>query len=154
MRNEESLIQQQCVAWFRIKYPAFATLLFHVPNEGSTSKKSIGSIRKAEGLMAGAPDLILGIMSYYKEGYTSLGIEMKTAKGRQSPSQKRFQSYFEAAGNYYCVVRSFDDFVKIVTKWMEEVPPVQWQKIQDVYKKQQEDDLQLQRAKLQRLTRK
>lgn len=98
MQHEESLIQQQCVAWFRIQYPHLAPLLYHIANEGSTSKAYVGGIRKAEGLVAGVPDLMLNIPARYgKKLYHAFGIEIKTAKGKQSPSQKRFQTYFESA---------------------------------------------------------
>lgn len=65
MQHEESLIQQQCVAWFRIQYPHLAPLLYHIANEGSTSKAYVGGIRKAEGLVAGVPDLMLNIPARY-----------------------------------------------------------------------------------------
>lgn len=47
-RHEESHLQRQCVAWFRLQYPKLARLLFAVPNGGGRSKVEAG-IMKAEG---------------------------------------------------------------------------------------------------------
>lgn len=154
MRNEESLIQRQCVSWFRIQYPSFAKLLYHIPNEGSTSKASIGGIRKAEGLMAGAPDLMLNVPAKYGDKlYHSFGIEMKTAKGRQSPTQRQFQAYFEAAGNHYFIVRSFDEFCARVSEWMNHVPQSVVKAITKAHEAEQKAEQQRAKSKLQRLTK-
>jgi len=40
----------------------------------------------------------------------SVWFEVKTKKGRLSPNQKAFQESVEAAGGYYYVVRSIDEF--------------------------------------------
>jgi len=40
----------------------------------------------------------------------SVWLEVKTKKGRLSPNQKAFQESVEAAGGFYYVVRSIDDF--------------------------------------------
>jgi len=40
----------------------------------------------------------------------SVWFEVKTKKGKLSPNQKAFQESVEAAGGYYYVVRSIDEF--------------------------------------------
>lgn len=155
MQHEESLIQQQCVAWFRIQYPHIAPLLYHIANEGSTSKAYVGGIRKAEGLVAGVPDLMLNIPARYgKKLYHAFGIEMKTAKGKQSPSQKRFQAYFESAGNHYFIVRSFEEFQSRVTEWINHMPKDLAKALVKTHQAQEEASLQAEREKLQRIIKK
>ena len=73
------------------------------------------AIMKAEGMTAGVADMILLVS---KKGYTSLCIEFKTAKGRQTQHQKDWQRIAEIHGNKYVIVRSFDDFVKAITAYL------------------------------------
>lgn len=134
MNYEESKLQRQCVAWFRAQYPQYAMLLTHPANEGNGNRVS-GAIHKAEGTMAGVPDLILflpvlaaslgfDIEDRRELGYIhGLGIELKTAKGRQSQSQQDFQHIFEAAGYSYYIVRSFNEFRSIITNWISWADP-------------------------------
>ena len=116
MRHTESILQRACIQWFRLQYPEYALLCFAVPNGGARSKIE-ASILKAEGVVAGVADLILLVP---RRGYSSLCIEMKTqAKGStQSPSQKRWQHAAESAGNKYVVVRSIEEFIKIVNEYL------------------------------------
>lgn len=123
MNHEESKLQQQCVAWFRAQYPQYAMLLTHPINEGSghsaTDRRRQG-IHKAEGAVAGVPDLILFMPSSYEQDLGcyiwchGLGLELKTEKGRQSQEQKDFQKMFESAGYRYLVIRSLGEFQKAV----------------------------------------
>lgn len=107
MRHQESIIQQNCVKWFRLQYPKLARLLFAVPN-GGARRPIEGKIMKAEGTLAGVSDLIL---LYPSKGFHALCIEMKTEKGRQQPSQKLFQRAVEEMGYKYVICRSFEDFL-------------------------------------------
>lgn len=135
MNHEESRLQQQCVAWFRAQYPQYAMLLTHPINEGSghtaTDRRRQG-IHKAEGAVAGVPDLILFMRSEYRREmpaakmilmgvFHGLGIEFKTPKGRQSQEQKDFQKMFEAAGYRYVIIRSFDEFVEEIDRYIRNV---------------------------------
>lgn len=107
MRHQESIIQQNCVKWFRLQYPKLARLLFAVPN-GGARRPIEGKIMKAEGTLAGVSDLIL---LYPSKGFHALCIEMKTEKGRQQPSQKLFQRAVEEMGYKYVICRSFEGFL-------------------------------------------
>ena len=113
-RHIESQIQRNCKKWFDYQYPQFAPLLFAVPNGGLRGKVE-AAIMKAEGMTAGVSDMILLVS---KKGYTSLCIEFKTAKGRQTQHQKDWQRIAEIHGNKYVIVRSFDDFVKAITAYL------------------------------------
>jgi len=58
----------------------------------------------------GAPDIRCTI------GGRSLAIEVKSATGRQSPEQQRWQAAFEAAGGVYCLARCVDDATSAVRR--------------------------------------
>lgn len=131
IHHRESDLQIRCVKWFRITYPAFAFLLEHPHNEGNGFNRMQQVIANAEGVTKGVADLILHIPT---QDFFSLAIEMKTDKGKQSKEQKIFQRYFEAAGGKYVIVRSFDDFVDLVTKHMDDVTPITWGDVNAVYK--------------------
>ncbi len=116
MRHEESYIQQNCVTWFRLAFPALRLNLFAVPNGGRRNRVE-ACIMKAEGIVAGVSDLIL---LYPACGYHGLCVEMKTEKGRQSDSQKVWQEAVEAQGYRYIVCRSFDEFRAEVSKYIRQ----------------------------------
>lgn len=58
MKHLESNIQRAFVRWFRLQYPEYALNLTSVPNGGLRSKTE-AAIMKAEGMTAGAADLLL-----------------------------------------------------------------------------------------------
>lgn len=135
MKHKEQNLQIKCVRWFRIQHPAFAKLLFHPKNESTTANaRRIGGIAKAEGVVAGVADLILLIPSKCPSEprpvccaptatfFSALAIEMKTESGRQSPEQRTWQQYFEHAGGRYVIIRSFDEFVDVVNRYVCNVP--------------------------------
>lgn len=151
MNHEESKLQQQCVAWFRAQYPQYAMLLVHPINEGSGHSRTDRfrqGIHKAEGAVAGVPDLLLFLPNKteakfeLKDGrdvirtiwFHGLGIEFKTKKGTQSQTQKDFERIFEAAGYIYTVMRSFEEFQIYINNWIKELPHEISGYIIDVYK--------------------
>lgn len=115
MRHEESTIQRNCIAWFRLQYPECRLLLFSVPNGGRRDKVT-AAILKAEGAVAGVADAILLLP---RHGYASLCIEFKTPKGRQSDNQKAWQKAVEENGSKYVVVHSFDEFRKEIENYLK-----------------------------------
>lgn len=113
--DEEHRIQVACVRWFRLKYPHLFARLFAVPNGGRRDGIT-GARLKEEGVLAGVADLILLVPN---AGYHALLIEMKTTKGRQSDTQKRWQQEVCAGGEYkYVVCRSLEEFMKIVEEYL------------------------------------
>lgn len=153
MNHEESKLQQQCVAWFRMQYPQYAMLLTHPANEGNGNRVT-GAIHKAEGTVPGIPDLLLFLPSEYDRLYCGLGLELKTPCGRQSQPQKDFQLMFQAAGYCYIVIRSLAEFRLHVNVWLEHVPEYIRQAVASTSKQLADDDLQRQRDKLQRIIKK
>lgn len=115
-RHLESDLQIRCVQWFRLTYPRLRYLLFSVPNGGLRSLRT-AQILKAEGALAGVSDLILLIA---RGGYGALCIEMKHGRGKQSDHQKTWQAEAERAGNKYVVVRSEEEFMDEVKKYLGE----------------------------------
>jgi len=130
---KEQDTQIRCVKYFRVTYPHLAHLLFHPKNE-EAGGRARAAIAKAEGVQAGVADLMLPVPSRceYKteEGITmnvpvtGLAIEMKDKKGRQSEQQKIFQRYFEAVGGKYEVIRTYEDFCKVIDEYVYHIPQV------------------------------
>lgn len=119
MREEEHQIQSACVRWFAYQHPELKGLLFAVPNGGARNKATAGKL-KAEGVVAGVADLILLVprIKDYKPIIHALCIEMKTAKGRQSPDQKGWQARVEDFGYKYAVCHSLDEFIDTVEAYL------------------------------------
>ncbi len=74
-------------------------------------RSNTGAMRSANGATIrfnrpGTPD-ILGVWRG-----VPYGIEVKTATGRQSPEQRKWQSMWERAGGVYTVARSVDDALR------------------------------------------
>ena len=115
--DEEHRIQCTCVRWFSLQYPQLDGRLFAVPNGGRRDAVTAAKLR-AEGVVPGVSDLIL-LKSNHR--YGALLIEMKTAKGRQSASQRWWQSVISENDEYkYVVCRSFDDFMREVTDYLND----------------------------------
>lgn len=128
MNQDEHKLQCACVQWFNLQHRDLRGLLFAVPNGGARSKATAGML-KAEGIVPGVADLILLVPKRVKvlsafpneawwHTIHALCIEMKTAKGRQSPEQKAWQAIVEAKGYQYAVCRSFDDFVRTINEYL------------------------------------
>lgn len=125
MNQEEHNLQCACVKWFAYQHPELQGLLFAIPNGGARSKATAGKL-KAEGVVPGVADLILMVPRCVKahddEGWYNtihaLCIEMKTAKGRQSPEQKGWMEMVQAHGYKYAVCRSLEDFVSTVEGYL------------------------------------
>ena len=117
--HEESALQRQCVAWFRIQYPKYALNLFAVGNGGVRSAKE-AAIMKGEGVTAGVSDLILLLPSGDGK-YHGLCIEMKTTdkNSGQTDKQIEWQQAVERAGYKYVVCRTFEEFQKIIIDYLK-----------------------------------
>lgn len=111
----ESQLQQQCVKWFRAVHPAYAGLMFSIPNEGRRTRAN-ASRMKAQGIVAGVADLMLSVA---RGGFHALYIEMKSEKGRQTENQVRFQNDVEKQGYKYVICRGFDEFTAEITKYLD-----------------------------------
>jgi hypothetical protein len=81
-------------------------IIFSVPNDSKDKKEAIR--KKATGLLAGVSDLILLVNG------CCIFIEIKTEEGKQSENQKIFQMQVETQGFKYIIIRSLEDFKKIL----------------------------------------
>lgn len=115
--SPESKIQASCVAWMHNTYPEYRGLYFAVQNENSRadSNASTGAIRRAVGVVSGVSDTILLIP---RGKWNALCVEFKTEVGRQSDTQRLWQSKVEAQGFRYEVVRSLDEFKKLIVEYL------------------------------------
>ena len=90
------------INWFRTKFPK--VLIFAIPNGG---KRSIGAGKKfkAEGVVAGIPDLFIPAWDVW--------VEMKRESGgRLSPDQKEMIKYLESEGYHVIVGKGAKDASK------------------------------------------
>lgn len=115
--NDEHKIQCACVKWFRLEYPKLKDMLFAVPNAARRSARN-GAYMKDEGMLPGVADLILLKSNRF---YGALCVEMKKPDKYQRPVQKEWQKECEAAGNKYVVCRSLDEFMKVITDYLNDI---------------------------------
>ena len=93
----EHVEQREFVSWFRKTFPAVRILA--IPN-GSQRSRTTGARLKAEGVVAGVPDLLVPAWS--------LWIEMKRADGGAvSETQKDWHAYLVSIGHTVFVCRGF-----------------------------------------------
>ena len=113
MNREESKIQSECFIWYNntfcLKFHNPRGMMFSVPNELGGKNKISTALARSTGLMAGVSDTIL-ILPNSK----IIFVEFKTAKGRQSEKQKEFENRIKKHGYDYYIIRSFDEFKKII----------------------------------------
>ena len=115
--SPEGRIQSECFVYFHNTYPEYRGLYFCVPNENSRadSNSATGAIRRAMGVTAGVAD---SLMLIPRGRYNGLCIEYKREDGYQSQAQKVWQSKVEAQGFRYEVVRSLDEFKKLIVEYL------------------------------------
>ena len=88
-----------------LDYLAFKKIFHYRQNSGAFKTESGGYMRTAS--VSGLPDIVA-----IKDGLY-IGLEVKTATGKQSKEQREIQNRITAAGGLYLVVRSLDDVRKI-----------------------------------------
>lgn len=97
--DSEHLEQVRLVSWFRKTWPD--VLIFAIPN-GGTRSASQGASLKAEGVVAGIPDLFVPEWL--------LWVEMKKVSGGVvSPAQRGMISYLESLGQRVIIGHGFED---------------------------------------------
>lgn len=114
--NEEARIQSEFFRLVPLFFPKLPDrLLFAVPNGGSRHKVEAANMKK-QGVKRGVADVILQIP---KKGFASLCLEFKTSKGRQSKEQEEYQRQVEMAGSKYVVVRSVEQGINELKKYLQ-----------------------------------
>ena len=113
--NEEARMQIEFFRQVPLFFPRLPDkLLFAVPNGGSRHKIEAANMKR-QGVKAGVADVILQIP---KKGFASLCLEFKTKTGRQSKEQREYQSQVEMAGSKYVVVRSVEEAIFVMKKYL------------------------------------
>ena len=107
MNESEHVIQCKAVQWIK-QYTPY--VVYAVPNGGKRGKLEAMRLR-AEGVLAGIPDLHIPALALY--------IEMKTAVGKVSPVQKDVHEQLRRDGQAVHVCRSLEDVQDIVSVYME-----------------------------------
>jgi hypothetical protein len=114
----EAELHRSVVKWLRMLYWRVPVIWFSVPN--SPRSRTAGHRLKAEGMLAGAPDLVF-LWNVRGQGIDAnaaanvLLIELKrpksrdTTAGRLSQPQRIFQAGCEHAGVPYMIARSISD---------------------------------------------
>jgi hypothetical protein len=98
----------KCQQWLEKASFDVPLLIFHVPNERKASVQYHLKLRRL-GVMPGVADYLAFPMNGRKAA-----IELKDAKGVQSPEQQKFQRMWECTGGVYFVVRTLEEFQGVV----------------------------------------
>lgn len=114
MRSQESILQSECVKWFRYAYAPYKKRLFAIPNGGSRNKLEAINLQK-EGVLAGVGDLFLMAANH---GYNGLFIEMKFGRNTQSINQMDFEKECIDAGYKYVLCYTFDEFRNAIIEYL------------------------------------
>ena len=108
-RRPEQDLQRALAHHLRARAAA-GTFWLHVPNGGARSAIE-GSILRACGVKAGAPDLIL------IRGGKVFGLELKANGGRVSPAQAQAHEEMRAAGATVAIATGIDEAIKQLERW-------------------------------------
>lgn len=113
--HSEHDLQTACVNWFRMQYREYANLLIAIPNGGQRDVRVARKL-KAEGVVAGVPDLFLAVARGQSHG---LWIEMKNGKaGRVSEHQHYMLDALARQGYKGVVCRTFEEFMKEINEYL------------------------------------
>ncbi len=123
----ESVLQSQCVAWFRAQYPEI--IIFAIPNAAKRSFALAARMRK-EGMVSGIPDLMVAKIKFetylFEEMtvsgpiYGALFIEMKRSDTEKTTAnQDYYLQKLQEAGYKTAVCHSFDEFQQTVNDYLK-----------------------------------
>ena len=115
MKHTEHLEQVKFVQ--RVRHFRHDLLIFAVPNGGYRNPKEAVRL-KAEGVLAGVPDLILARAA---GKYHGLYLEFKTPKGKTSDDQKKVIEKLELEGYCVKVVRSCEAAWAALLEYLDEL---------------------------------
>lgn len=116
----ESAIQQQFMAWLKLRYPIPYQVSFAVPNAAKRSLRE-GARFKREGVKAGVSDFI---MLMPNEKHHALLIEFKSKTGKVTKEQKDFQQIVNFNGYKAVVCRSLEEAMEVVKDYFASWTPV------------------------------
>lgn len=108
--NSELQIQSKSFTHLWNSYPELRGRVFTINNNSENRIK--GAINKALGVIAGVSDMAMLIKG------SVIWIEWKLETGRQSKEQIEFQSLVESLGMKYYIVRSQQEFISLVLRYV------------------------------------
>lgn len=117
--GSESQEQQALFRWWRLFQPKLAPgrVMYAIPN-GGRRDAATGARLKAEGVLAGVPDVFLACP---RPPYAGLYIELKRkAGGRASPAQKAMLATLEASGYAVAVCHGWRDAASEIIHYLGE----------------------------------
>lgn len=115
-RNNEHRIQAALFKWAKYasaRHPRL-NLMFAIPN-GGAREAITGAMLKAEGVKPGVPDLFL---PFPIGPYHGLFLEIKTAKGRLTPEQRRWLIGLQTQGYAAVIARGLDESIDTITRYI------------------------------------
>ena len=107
-------IQKAIISWVRRHPDDRLKLLYACPNESRRSPSHFAK-RRAEGMLAGVPDLHLPCPS---QGYPGLFIEVKTPEGKLSKEQREYKERCDKVGYPYVIVRSVNQGIRTLETYL------------------------------------
>ncbi len=114
----EDIEQINAVSWFRLNYPQYDYLFFHVANEGDI-KVQHGLKLKKMGNKKGVADLILLVSTNL---HPFAVFEMKrTGKGYLSDDQRKHLNAVVEQGGFACMCRGAKQFKLAVADYLKDV---------------------------------
>ena len=109
----EHQIQSLLFKWFKLQHPKL--VMFAIPNAAKRSYAQ-ASYMKSEGLVAGIADIFLMCP---KSSYHGMFIELKSAKGKLSDSQKEFMGLAILMGYKAVVCYGFDEAKDAINNYLQ-----------------------------------
>lgn len=113
----EKKIQRAIENYLKIRQDSGKIL--YIKNSVSTRFIEQNSVYVSIQFKIGSPDLLIFMKDIKKDCLRTIGLEVKTATGKQSPEQIGWQERFEKLGGEYYIVRSLDDVINIIEKEVE-----------------------------------
>ena len=108
----EHKLQTACVNWYKLQFKN--TALFAIPNGGQRSKTT-GAKLKAEGVVAGVPDLFLAVGNH---NYHGLFIEIKYGRNTCSEVQSEIHLILKQSRYKVEVCYTLESFMQIICDYM------------------------------------
>lgn len=105
--QSESALQSSIVLYMRNELKVQRGLFFSIPNDGAFTNRFLST-----GMVSGMPDLCFLVRG------TIVFFELKTLTGRLSQKQDLVHKNLREAGYEVHVVRNFEDFKTIVSKYI------------------------------------